>query len=101
MCDGTPTRVWKHSCEGIEKVSIRIFRLSDDRRLAEFIEFSWTVNSGDRLLRLQPVDTGADESGGDCRFVDALEVAKLPQCVTAAVEEPGIDQGRSASHKNN
>ena len=30
-------------------MSIGIFRLSDDRRLAEFVEFSWTVNSGDRL----------------------------------------------------
>ena len=49
------------------------------------------------LLRLQPLDTGADESGGDCGFVDALEVAKLPQCVTAAIEESGIDQGRYAT----
>jgi hypothetical protein len=30
-------------------VSIRIVRLGDHRRLSEFIEFSWTVNSGDRL----------------------------------------------------
>lgn len=29
-------------------MSIRIVPLGDSRRLAEFIEFSWTVNSGDR-----------------------------------------------------